>query len=132
MEEPTTMQSDMATFIARTVHEAGDVLLSHFRSARLKIDPKGEGDIVTEADRASEEVLTTAIRTRFPHDAILAEESGRSGLSSSRLWLIDPLEATYNFSRGLPLWGINVALVDHGAVAYAAFFDPLLNELYYA
>jgi myo-inositol-1(or 4)-monophosphatase len=126
------MDQTMYAFIERLLHDAGEVLLHYFRRRDLRVAPKGTDDLVTEADRAAEALLTGAIRERFPGHDILAEEAGRTGRGSRYLWLVDPLEATFNFSRGLPLWGINLALTGDGDVLYAAFFDPLLKELYYA
>lgn len=122
----------MYTFIESTVRRAGETLLRYFRSPDLVIEAKGWDDLVTEADHASERVLIAAIQERFPDHGILSEEAGEHAPNSRYVWLLDPLEATYNFSRGLPMWGINMALSIGGEVQVGAFFDPLLNELYYA
>lgn len=126
------MNQTMYSFIEGTVRRAGDTLLHYFRNPNLSIEAKGMGDLVTEADRASEEILIAAIRQRYPDHGIHSEEAGRLSTTSRYEWLLDPLEATYNYSRGLPLWGINVALTVDDEVVFGAFFDPLLDELYYA
>lgn len=132
MERKGRLDETMYAFVETSVRRAGEILLGYFRNPHLVIEAKGVGDLVTEADRASEAVLMAAIRERFPDHGILSEESGRGGSDSQHLWLIDPLEATYNFSRGLPMWGINVALTVGGTPRVGAFYDPLLGELYYA
>jgi myo-inositol-1(or 4)-monophosphatase len=123
---------EMHDFVESAIRRAGQILLSYFRAPNLTIEAKGVGDLVTEADRASEASLIAAIRDRFPDHGIISEEMGAINQAAQFLWLLDPLEATYNFSRGLPLWGINVALEIAGRVHIGAFFDPLLDELYYA
>ncbi|MBZ0269680.1 inositol monophosphatase, partial [bacterium] len=91
---------EAAEAIAR---EAGAILLS-FCGGALEIRKKGDVDLVTAADRASEEHILAAIRKRFPDHDILAEESG--GASSVRvgqtLWVVDPLDGTTNFAHGVP------------------------------
>ena len=126
------LNQTMYSFIEATVWQAGVTLLHYFRNPNLSIGAKGVGDLVTEADRASEQVLLAAIRHRFPDHGILSEEAGHLPAASRYEWLLDPLEATYNFSRGLPMWGINMALALDDEVVLGAFFDPLLDELYYA
>lgn len=126
------MDHAIYSFVADTLRRAGDELLLYYRKPDLSMEVKGVDDLVTEADHASEALLIGAIRERFPGHSILSEESGLHATTSPYVWLLDPLEATYNFSRGLPLWGINMALSVRGEVRIGAFFDPLLNELYYA
>lgn len=126
------MDDAMYSFVETSLRRAGETLLHYFRSPDLVIEAKGRGDLVTEADRASERVLITAIQARFPDHGIVSEEAGEHAAGSRYVWLLDPLEATYNFSRGLPMWGINMALSADDSVQIGAFFDPLLDELYYA
>jgi myo-inositol-1(or 4)-monophosphatase len=124
--------STLAPFFESSLRAAGDILLHYFRRPDLVVEAKNVADIVTEADRASEDLLVAAIRDRFPDHGILAEESGHHLGASGFLWMIDPLEATFNYARGLPTWGINLALTRDGEVLAGAFFDPLLSDLYYA
>ncbi len=128
------MNEAMQSFIAGLARQAGALLLGYFRSATLRRDIKGEGawDLVTEADHAAERAIIAAVRARFPDHDVFGEESGRSGLTSRSLWLIDPLDGTLNFSRGLPTWGVSVGLAEDGEVRYGAFYDPLHDELFYA
>jgi len=128
------MDQAMRAFIEDAARQAGALLLHYFRSDTLRRDVKGEGawDLVTEADHAAEDLLVDAIRARFPDHDVFGEERGRSGHTSRRLWLIDPLDGTLNFSRGLPTWGVSVGLAEDGEVRYGAFYDPLHDELSYA
>ncbi len=122
----------MHAFIEDLARRAGAELLPYFRSDHLRRDAKGSWDLVTEADCASERVIIAAIRDLFPAHDVLAEESGRSGTSARWLWLIDPLDGTFNFSRGLPTWGVCIALAEDDEVRYGAFYDPIHDELFYA
>jgi myo-inositol-1(or 4)-monophosphatase len=132
MNGDMTVDREMQGFIGDLARRAGDVLLRYFRSGALQSDPKGAWDLVTEADRASEALIIEAIRARFPDHDVFGEETGRSGATARMLWLIDPLDGTLNFSRGLPVWGVSVALAEENEVYYGAFFDPLHDELFYA
>lgn len=126
------MDEEMRAFITGVSRRAGDVLRGYFRTDVLHKDAKGAWDLVTEADRAAEEVIVATVRERFPDHDVFAEESGRSGATARMLWLIDPLDGTLNFSRGLPTWGVSVALAEDGAVRYGAFYDPVHDEMFYA
>ncbi len=122
----------MNDFIAVVARRAGAELRRYFRSATLRHDDKGAWDLVTEADHAAESLIIGAIRERFPDHDVLGEESGRSGAAARWLWLIDPLDGTLNYSRGLTTWGVSIALAEDGEVRYGAFYDPLQDELFYA
>ncbi len=126
------MDTDMRDFITGMAREAGTLLLRMFRGETLRSDAKGDWDLVTEADRASEARITATIRGRFPDHDVFGEESGRSGSAARHLWLVDPLDGTLNYSRGLPTWGVSIGLAEDGDVRYGAFYDPLYEELFYA
>lgn len=122
----------MQDFIGETVRRAGAVLATYFRTSTLHSEAKGAWDIVTEADRAAEDLIITAIQARFPGHGVLGEESGQVGTPAGSLWLVDPLDGTLNYSHGLHTWGVSVALAEEGEVRYGAFYDPLHDELFYA
>ena len=85
--------------------EAGEVQLKYFRSSHLNIRAKfNDSDIVTEADKASEQVIINNINRTYPQHAILSEEMGGNAIESDYRWIIDPLDGTTNFSNGLPLF----------------------------
>ena len=103
--------------------------------ARRTIEFKGGIDLVTDADRASEEALLVFLHGRFPGSAVLAEESGRSGAeaASARLrWYVDPLDGTTNYAHGVPHFAVTVAVEDAGGLAAGATCDPLRRELFTA
>lgn len=126
------MDEAMYTFISGVTRQAGALALRYFRGDTLRTDFKGAWDPVTEADRAAEELIIAAVRERFPNHDILGEESGRSGTTATLCWLIDPLDGTHNFSRGLSTWCVSVALAEEGDMRYGAIFDAVHDELFYA
>ncbi len=81
----------------------------HLESIRFK-NPK---DVVTSADIESERIIVSHIREEFPEHSIRTEEAGHVKEGSRFEWIIDPVDGTVNFSRGIPLWGVSVALVEH-------------------
>ncbi len=108
------------------------VLRRRFGQART-IDKKGEIDLVTDADRAAEEVVLEVLRRRFPGAAVLAEESGASGDGGAGLrFVVDPLDGTTNYAHGVPHFACNVAALDARGVAAGATADVMRGELFRA
>ena len=90
---------------------AGGVALRHFRSG-LTVEAKTDGSPVTIADRSAEETAREWITRRFPADGILGEEFGAHLPAAKRRWLIDPVDGTKTFVRGVPLWGTLIAVCE--------------------
>ena len=105
----------MLDFAVDTARAAGQVLLEKF-GRRIDISRKGETNLVTEADLASEALIVDRIRSKYPKHSLLAEESGHTasvdGHSAWR-WIIDPLDGTTNFAHGYPCFAVTLAL-EHG------------------
>jgi len=94
---------------------------------------KSPTDFATEADLEAERAILAVLRAQRPDDAVLGEESGRSGpAGADRTWLVDPLCGTLNFAVQTPLVAVNVALRDAGVVTAAASADPLSDEVFWA
>jgi len=106
---------------------AGYVALRSFGRS-LPVDMKPDGSPVTEADRAAEQAARDWIVARFPEDGILGEEHGALREGAPRRWLIDPIDGTKSFVRGVPLWGSLVALVEGDRVLAGAVSFPALAE----
>ncbi len=101
-------------------------------TADLEVEFKGPRDVVTAADLASQELIVQMIRAVFPDDAIVAEE-GLFEVPKSGYWVVDPLDGTVNYSRGLPLYGVSIAYVDaEGQLRVGAIYLPEFDELYWA
>ena len=90
--------------VADVARVAGEVALRHFKTG-IDVDTKGDGSPVTVADRTAEHIAREWIAARFPGDAVLGEEYGLTGDVRQRRWLIDPIDGTKTFVRGVPLWG---------------------------
>ena len=101
---------------------AGRIALQHYRT-NIAVDLKGDGSPVTEADRGAERAVRDWITKRFPNDGIFGEEFGEHVGTSGRRWVLDPIDGTKNFVRGVPLWGSLVAVVeDEHVLAGSACF----------
>lgn len=110
--------------------EAGALLMQHF--GRVKIEYKGEADLVTVADRKSEALILEHIRKRWPGHDILGEESGLSGTGSDYRWYIDPLDGTTNFAHGYPVFCVSMAVEHRGERIAGVIYDPTRDELFAA
>lgn len=119
---------DQAVAIARA---AGSVLRGYFER-RVQFEIKGDFDLVTEADRASEALIVARLKEAYPHHAILAEEGGGHESSSGYRWYVDPLDGTTNFAHGYPVWNVTLALEKDGEVILGVVFDPTRDELFTA
>jgi histidinol-phosphatase len=106
----------------------GMVALRHYRS-RLTVETKADGSPVTIADRAAETAARAWVQSRFPHDGVLGEELGEERPGAARRWIIDPIDGTKSFVRGVPLWGSLVALCEGDQVLAGAAYFPAVDEL---
>lgn len=95
-------------------------------------DLKGEFDLVTEADRASEALIVQRLRERFPHHSVVAEEGSGGRRSSEFCWYVDPVDGTTNFAHGFPVYNVSLALARHGEVIAGAVYDPTRDEMFAA
>jgi len=119
---------ETAVEIAR---EAG-ALLAHYAERRVGFELKGEFDLVTEADRASEKLVVERLRSHFPAHSIVAEEGGGHQSSSEYRWFVDPLDGTTNFAHSFPLFNVTMGLERAGEVVAGVVYDPLRQEMFTA
>lgn len=111
---------------------AGKIVREHFHSG-FSIAYKGEIDLITDADKASEEFLVKAITQLYPQHAILTEEGGRLGnAASDYLWVIDPLDGTTNFAHRLPYFAVSIALLEKSEPIIGVVYNPISDELFAA
>ncbi len=108
-----------------------ELILSHFRTEDLVIDRKGDDSPVTVADRGAEELLRKRIESRFPDDGILGEEYGEK-LGREFRWILDPIDGTESFVRGVPLFGTLVGIEWTGRAVGGILALPALGEVIYA
>lgn len=126
----------LANIAVSAARSAGRVIMKHYRQGTLgEIQSKARNDFVTEVDREAEAMIIHTIRRAHPHHAILAEESGRNGAPDGKddvLWIIDPIDGTMNFIRGIPHFCISIGCQVHGQLAHAVVYDPFKEELFTA
>jgi myo-inositol-1(or 4)-monophosphatase len=121
----------LATAIEAVVR-AGDVMMSRFGSD-VRVDKKGEIDLVTEVDLAIEREFRQTIAARFPEHSILGEEFGGSQtIPEGPCWVFDPLDGTTNFAHGVPIFCASLALEVDGVAEVGAVYDPTRRELFTA
>ena len=121
--------SDFLEAAIEIASEAGQILLSH---RGVSFELKGAYDLVTAADRASEQLIVKRLRERFPKHGIVAEEGGRAEMDAELRWYVDPLDGTTNFAHGYPMWNVTLALARKGEVIAGVVYDPLNRELFAA
>jgi myo-inositol-1(or 4)-monophosphatase len=107
-------------------------LLKAMSSGDLRVEYKGEIDLVTRADRAAENMVVKLLRKSFPGDDILTEETSLHRTGSPRRWIIDPLDGTTNYAHGFPFWCVSLAFEFQGRVELGAICNPNLKELFTA
>jgi myo-inositol-1(or 4)-monophosphatase len=122
----------MASYLetsAEIAREAGALLATYFER-HIGFELKGEFDLVTEADRASERLVVERLRSHFPTHSIVAEEGGSHVGSSDYCWYVDPLDGTTNFAHGFPMFNVTLALEQAGELIAGVIFDPTRNEMF--
>jgi len=120
--------SGVAVHIAR---QAGALLLPYFHR-RVAVEYKGDVDLVTEADRASEALIVEKLQAFFPAHAIVAEEGSRHKGDSAYRWHVDPLDGTTNFAHGFPIFAVSMALEREGELLVGVIYDPTRDEMFVA
>ena len=111
---------------------AGELALGHFRSPDLAIERKGDGSAVTLADRAAERLLRERIADAFPDDGVLGEEEAETPGTSGWTWILDPIDGTESFARGVPLFGTLVACELEREVVLGVIACPAAGEFVHA
>jgi myo-inositol-1(or 4)-monophosphatase len=115
-------------FAGALAREAGR--MAHAAFGRSATTMKGRHDVVTEMDAALERHIRAAILRAFPGDAVIGEEEG--GAASERLWIVDPIDGTANYARGIPHYCVSIGYLDGGEPAIGAIHDPSHDWLYTA
>jgi histidinol-phosphatase len=129
--EPPGEPSPRLAFALELAALAEAEILPRFK--RVSFTLKADGSEVTDADREGERVMRAAIARRFPEDAILGEEMGRSGPDSAhRLWVLDPVDGTVWFTLGLPKFGTLIGLLEDREPVLGVIHLPALGETVYA
>lgn len=107
------------------------ITMSRFKALDLKVDSKPDNSPVSDADRKAEEVIRAQLGRARSRDAIVGEEFGTTG-HSSRKWIIDPIDGTKNFIRGVPVWATLIALAEDDEIVMGVVSAPALNRRWWA
>jgi histidinol-phosphatase len=122
---------DLLQFSVEIARGAGDISLKYFRR-QPETHKKSDGSFVTIADREAEAYLRKQILGRFPDDGVLGEEEGERSGSSGRRWIIDPIDGTFAYVHGVPLFGVLIGLEIDGNWSLGVINIPALEEIVYA
>jgi myo-inositol-1(or 4)-monophosphatase len=133
----------MPTFlpVAETIAREAGALLQYFYQRGVRAEYKGDVDIVTEADRASEKLIVSRLKAELPDHGVFGEEGSRSGLDAEYRWYIDPLDGTTNFAHGFPVFAVvlgcerrhpGLAADEDGEMVAGVIYDPLRDEMFSA
>jgi myo-inositol-1(or 4)-monophosphatase len=128
MDEGLSRRLTVARTIARAVGREVEALQAE---ARLDVSRKGFQDFVTVADRRSEEIIRTRLNEAFPDDGFIGEETGGEA-SGREFWVVDPIDGTSNYIRGLRHWAVSIAFVREGQIEIGCIYDSTSAQVYSA
>ncbi|MEO5510218.1 MAG: histidinol-phosphatase [Longimicrobiales bacterium] len=118
---------DLLAFATEVAWRAGLATLAHFQTD-ITVETKPDDSPVTRADREAERIMRDLISRRFPEDCICGEEFGETRTGARRRWIIDPIDGTRSFIRGVPLYGVMVGVESDGDVVAGVLHFPVLHE----
>ena len=116
----------------KAAHQTGNTLLDLYQKGDQTGFLKEDHTLVTEADKAADKMIQKMIQDEYPEDQILSEEGSTIYPNNEHTWVIDPLDGTVNFSRGLGCWGVSIAHLENGMPQTAALYFPVTDELFTA
>lgn len=122
-----------ARAVAEILRAAGEVALAHLDAPHSRL--KADGSWVTDADMAAHDTIHAGLARLFPSDRVVSEEGAEAEAPSSRpgrTWYIDPIDGTHPFLEGIAHWGPTISLVEDGQLVLGGFYQPRLDELWYA
>jgi myo-inositol-1(or 4)-monophosphatase len=123
----------MLNIAVRAARTAGNIIVRGFEARDdLKPERKGENDFVTRIDREAEQAIISKIKQSYPEHSFVGEEGGIVEGDESFKWIIDPLDGTTNFIKGIPHFAVSIALMHKGRLDQAVVFDPIRGELFTA
>ena len=130
----SSQYSTELAFALTLADRADAISLSRYQALDLEITTKPDNSPVTDADKAVERAIIDAIAAQYPSDGVVGEEFGTSGSrgSKDRYWVIDPIDGTKNFLRGVPTWATLIALVENEQVVTSVVSSPALYRRWYA
>ncbi len=128
--DPMQLRLLAAQAVAR---EAGALARRRFFDASFEVGFKGPHDYLTEVDGETEELIAARLHAAFPRDGFIGEETtGRPAPEGGVVWVVDPIDGTANFARGIPHFCVSIACVLEGAIEVGVIYDPVCDELFTA
>ncbi|KST65852.1 inositol monophosphatase family protein [Mastigocoleus testarum] len=125
----TDFWTTVVEFSQKTTLRVGRQLMQDF--GRVQADAKADGSLVTKADKWADREIVNAIATTFPDHGILSEEGEKVFPPKKWCWVIDPLDGTTNFTRGLPMWAISLGLLYEGTPIFGYVYVPTLDQTFH-
>jgi len=130
MDLPVGVSGASAVAVAHDCAEAASAIIRQGFGAAQLAGVKGRGNVVTETDLEAEQIVLSMLRHEFPGHAVLSEETAGDVRSDGWMWVVDPLDGTKNFSRGIPHFGFNIALCFAGRAVLGLTAHPLLRDVF--
>ncbi|MDT5072282.1 MAG: histidinol-phosphatase [Mycobacterium sp.] len=124
--------SDDISLALRMADEADELTLARFGALDLRVETKPDLTPVTDADESAEELLRGLLAANRPDDAVLGEEFGGTAVFAGRQWVLDPIDGTKNFVRGVPVWSTLIALLEDGVPTVGVISAPALARRWWA
>jgi myo-inositol-1(or 4)-monophosphatase len=125
----TNFWHQVLTFAETTTFRVGNQLLKDF--GNVQADEKADGSLVTKSDKWADREITIAIANTFPTHGVLSEENQQIFPHNEWCWIVDPLDATTNFAKGIPIWGISMGLLYQGTPVFGYVHLPPVRQSYY-
>jgi myo-inositol-1(or 4)-monophosphatase len=116
-------------FAQITTIQVGKQLIQDF--GQVQADSKADGSLVTQSDKWADKTIRDAISSNFPSHGILTEEGNKVLPDTDWCWVVDPLDGTTNFTRGIPIWSISLGLLYRGTPIFGYIYLPTLNETFH-
>jgi myo-inositol-1(or 4)-monophosphatase len=122
--------NEIAPIVETLAREAGELALTYFeRLSTVPVESKGHLDLVTEADRDVECFLTQRLAVEFPDDGVFGEEGAARKGKTGRIWVIDPIDGTFNFVRGGDQWAISIGLYEQRRPRFGVIYAPVRRQV---
>ena len=122
---------DVLEVVKEVALEAGDLLMRRFRSV-LDINYKGRGNIVTDVDKESQDLIKKSLFAEFPGISFVGEESEQTKISNGLCWIVDPIDGTRNFASGIPIFSIVIGLISDSQTIVGVNYDPVRGDMFEA
>ena len=127
------MNENRLNFTIDLARRAGNLAMQFFREIdKLAIESKGHQDLVSNGDREVELFVRAELAKQYPDDGVVGEEHAAAAGSSAYTWIIDPIDGTANFVRGIPAWTVVIACVTQGETVVGVVHEPSTNETFFA